>query len=192
MVVNIVTIIALIIGPILAVIIGRFLESRRIERERRTDVFRTLMRTLGDRLSFDHVSALNLVTIEFQNDENVIEEWKKYLEYLHSGYQRRPDEIVSENHLTEAEKQDRNNRYNTRTFIESGKLLAKLLEAMAQSLNYKVEGLDIFQGGYSPQGWEHVESQQALIRQYFVDLYFGNKALPITVFNGRQSEVNRN
>ena len=190
MIVDIVTIIALIIGPILAVITGRFLESRRIERERRTDVFRTLMRTLGDRLSFDHVSALNLVTIEFQNDENVIKEWKEYREYLHSGYQKRSDEIVSEN-LTEAEKQERINRYNTRTFIDSGKLLAKLLTAMAESLNYKVEGLDIFQGGYSPQGWEHAENQQALIRQYFVDLCFGNKALPVLVFDG-QSEVNKN
>ena len=188
MVVDIVTIIALIIGPVLAVIIGRFLESRRIERERRTDVFRTLMRTLGDKLSFDHVSALNLVSIEFQNNGNVIKEWKEYHEYLRSGYQRRSDEIVSEN-LTEAQKQERNNRYNTRTFIESEKLLAKLLIAMAESLNYKIE---IFQGGYSPQGWKHVENQQALIRQYFVDLYLGNKALPITVFNGRQSEVNRN
>lgn len=190
MVVDVVTIIALVIGPVLAVVTARLFEARRIERERRTDVFRTLMRTLGDRLSFDHVSALNLVNIEFRNDKNVIEEWKKYFEYLRSGYQRRPDEIVSEN-LTEEEKQERNDRYDRRTFIEGGTLLAKLLEAMAQSLNYKVEVLDLFKGGYSPQSWAHVESQQALIRQYFIDLYFGNKALPVLVFDG-QPEINRN
>ena len=52
--------VAVILGPTLAVGVSLFMERRRNQRERRMDIFRTLMRTrMGtSKLSFDHVSAL--------------------------------------------------------------------------------------------------------------------------------------
>ena len=69
--IEIVTIVALVTGPVLAVLIARWMEYRRTRYERRMDIFRTLMRTRRSRLFLDHVSALNLVEIEFRDDNNV-------------------------------------------------------------------------------------------------------------------------
>jgi len=44
---EILTLIALIAGPLIAVIIARNIDTRRAKRERRMDIFRTLMRTIG-------------------------------------------------------------------------------------------------------------------------------------------------
>jgi hypothetical protein len=63
------TVLAIVIGPIAAVAITRWLNDRRDQRNRRMDIFRTLMRTRRSPMSPDHVGALNLIEIEFSNDE---------------------------------------------------------------------------------------------------------------------------
>ena len=57
---TIVTIIALIVGPISAVFITRLLDDRRASRDRRWDIFRNLMRYRGTGLHAEFVGALNL------------------------------------------------------------------------------------------------------------------------------------
>ena len=179
---EIATIVALFLGPALAVFIARWMEYRRAKYERRMDIFRTLMRTRRTRLLPDHVSALNLVEIEFRKNRNVIAAWRTYSENLGTEQPRRADESVLEN-FSDEERRMREERYNTRLMKEREKLLATLLHAIALSLNYKVEALEIFEGGYSPQGWADVEMQQEAIRRYMVDLYLGNRALPVVVYN---------
>ena len=186
---EIVTIVALFLGPALAVLIARWMEYRRAKRERRMDIFRTLMKTRRTRLLPDHVSALNLVEIEFRKNSNVLTAWRAYFQNLGSEQPRRDDEVVSE-HLGNDERRIREERYNIRVGQEREKLLATLLHAIARSLNYKVEALEIFEGGYSPQGWADIEMQQELIRSYVVDLCLGNRALPVVVYNST-SEANQ-
>ena len=181
--IEIATIVALVTGPVLAVLIARWIEYRRTRHERRMDIFRTLMRTRRSRLFLDHVSALNLVEIEFRDDSNVKAACQSYLENLGSEQPRRADEEVAVGSSNE-ERQIRDERYNTRVGKDREKLLATLLHAMAQTLGYKkVEALDIFEGGYSPQGWADIEVQQEAIRRYVIDLYLGNRALPVVVYN---------
>jgi hypothetical protein len=79
---GIATIIALLVGPILAVWVTRRNDDRRLKQTRRMDVFRTLMRTRRVRLNPDHVGALNLVEIEFHGEASVIEAWKAYWNHL--------------------------------------------------------------------------------------------------------------
>ncbi len=186
---EIVTIVALFLGPAVAVLIARWMEYRRAKRERRMDIFRTLMKTRRTRLLPDHVSALNLVEIEFRNNSNVLTAWRAYFQNLGSEQPRRDDEVVSE-YLGNDEQRIREERYNIRVCQEREKLLATLLHAIARSLNYKVEALEIFEGGYSPQGWADIEMQQELIRRYVVDLCLGNRALPVVVYNST-SEANQ-
>lgn len=176
--VEILTITALILGPLLAVCVGRNLDDRRLKRERRMDVFRTLMRTRRETLSFDHVSALNLVEVEFQSDRKVIDAWKDYLDYLCQKPGKTHGEELSDD-MSEPERQIRNERYDSRIMLERQELLIKLLRVMARTLDHEVEVPSIFKSGYSPQGWAEIENQQAITRQFVVDLYYGRRGLPV-------------
>ena len=152
------------------------------------DIFRTLMRTRRTRLFIDHVSALNLVEIEFRDDKKVSAACKSYLEDLGSEQPRRADEEVAVDSTGE-EMRIRNERYNTRVVKAREKLLATLLHEMAQVLGYKeVAALDIFKGGYSPQGWADIDVQQEIIRRYVIDLAFGDRALPVFVLNSNSEQ----
>ena len=59
------TLLAIVLGPLFGVWLARHMQDRAIYRERRMDIFRTLMRTRRTPMWPDHVGALNLVEIEF-------------------------------------------------------------------------------------------------------------------------------
>ncbi|MBL28137.1 MAG: hypothetical protein CMM50_11390 [Rhodospirillaceae bacterium] len=149
-------------GPIAAVLVTRWIDGIGLKRERRMQVFRDLMRTRRLRLSPDHVGALNLVEIEFHGEAETIGAWKEYLGSL--------NKIVPEN-IT-------NEELDT-LFREQDRLLTKLLHAMSCSLKFKIEQLDIFDGGYTPKGWNDIENQQQAMRLLLIDLLKGNRAIPI-------------
>lgn len=179
---EIVTVAALILGPILAIVIANYMEAKRTTHNRRMDIFRTLMRTRRNRLTQDHVSALNLVEIEFRKDKDVIDAWRGYFKHLGTEQPRRTDETFSQE-LSFEQNQAREDRFQFRVAREREKLLAALLHNMAQELNYDVEALDIFEGGYSPQGWAEIEFQQETIRRHLIDLLLGRIALPVVNLN---------
>ena len=58
---------------------------------------------------------------------------------------------------------------------------------MARVLNFKIEQLEIFEGGYTPQGWETELLEQQAVRNFLIDLYRGSKALPVLVFEGQRA-----
>ncbi len=90
------TITALILGPILAVQIQKWLEKINQKYGRKLYIFRTLMGTRSARLSVDHVQALNMIDIEFygfklfghifqtSSERKVTESWKEYLNHLNT------------------------------------------------------------------------------------------------------------
>lgn len=94
-----VTIAAIILGPILAVQAQKILEGRREKRTRRLDLFRTLMKTRAERISRDHVQALNMIDIEFygrrifgrrfqiKKEKRVTNAWKTYNDHLNQRTQ---------------------------------------------------------------------------------------------------------
>lgn len=191
---EILTLIALIAGPVVAVLIARNMDTRRAKHERRMDVFRTLMRTRRTTLSPDHVGALNLVEVEFKDKPTVTTEWIKYFEHLASESPKRSEEEISEK-MTQEEKNRRFDLYDKRVGKERDKLLAILLHAIAKVLDFKIEQLEIFEGGYAPQGWNDIEAQQAAIRRFVLGLYFGDFKVPIAVTdytNARPDEPGEN
>src|ERR1700693_3746623 len=76
------TLAAILIGPIAAVFMTRFVDWRRERRSQRLGIFKNLMRTRGSRLHHEHVGALNLVEIEFYKEEKVLSVLEKYFEQL--------------------------------------------------------------------------------------------------------------
>ena len=82
------TIIAIVMGPIVALGLERLSERRRELRARRLQIFRDLMATRAAGVSARHVDALNAIDIEFfskkPKDRAVVNAWKEYLDVLDS------------------------------------------------------------------------------------------------------------
>ncbi len=75
----IVTIIAIIVGPIIAVCITRYFDDRREHRRRKFDIFHSLMRTRSMTFHPDHIMALNLIQVEFHKNDKVVQAYTTYL-----------------------------------------------------------------------------------------------------------------
>src|ERR1035441_3208916 len=125
---GIATIIAVLLGPLFAVYVTRRIDESRLKQTRRMDVFRTLMRTRRVRLNPDHVGALNLVEIEFYGEASVIEAWKAYW-----------------NHLRMVAPAGMNQDQERQFYQERDGLLTKLLHAIAKTLRFHIEQLDILE-----------------------------------------------
>lgn len=184
---DILTLIAIFGGPVVAVILTRWIDERRASRHRRMDVFRTLMRTRRSPIHPDHVGALNLVEIEFFGNDKVIRPLKDLMQHFANHQNRKPDEETKPD-MDPAEVSRRDQKFDHRLGEERSELRTILLHAIAKHLGFNIEQLEIFRGGYTPQGWDNVEFEQSLIRQYFVDLYLGRKTIPIEVISRQNPE----
>ena len=177
-----ITFLAILTGPVLAILVSRYLDQRRENWERRMNVFRTLMRTRRTPISDDHVGALNLVEIEFANDRDVIKALKELFTHLGSSTARRPAELVEDSMDAEAA-YSRNIMYENRIHSERQSLLAKLLHSIAKNLGFKIEQLEIFEGGYSPQARHDLENEQRFLRKYLIGMAQGDQVLPVSIID---------
>jgi hypothetical protein len=176
-----VNLVAILVGPILAVIVARLLEAEKLRRDRRAAVFTTLMRTRRTPMVPDHVGALNMVEIEFASDSDVIDRWRELFKHFGTEHPRNRDEQESSTQSSE-EVDKRRAAFGQRIAQERQRLLAKLLHAMGKRLGYKAEQLEIFEGGYTPQGWVDDEIDGRAARAFLVDIALGRKVLPIGIF----------
>jgi hypothetical protein len=160
---EIITVFAIIAGPILAVQAEKYLQRKREDKNRRLSIFKTLMATRGSSLSFAHVEALNRIDLEFSNNKRytkVISAWKEYFDNL--GQKAETDEQLSI------------------WIARNEELLANLLYEMGQSLGYSFDKVLIKRNIYSPVGHERTERENQLIRKGLLDVLNGDKVIPIT------------
>lgn len=129
-IITIVNVVAIIVIPIVAVVIGRILQDRSEKRKDKVNVFTHLMsyRMFGyvDQYS---VNVLNSVPIVFHDDDKVIGYFNKYINSLDI---RKEDVSIKKKE------------------IENNK--TKMLEAMAKSLGYKKINWELIQTPYVPTG----------------------------------------
>lgn len=156
------TIIAVLLGPIAAVIVTRIIDSGRETKRRKMEIFRTLMRTRKMPVHHEHVGALNLVEIEFSKDRSVVAAWRDYLGSLGEPLPPMDD---AQGHEALSKKRDAR--------------LTKLIHEIAQVLNFRVEQLDILEGNYIPQGWNDAEWNQKQVQKGLLDLLQGRSALRV-------------
>ena len=155
------TIGALIAGPGIAVWITRKIDRDHAAEARKMEIFRTLMRTRGMPIHWDHVGALNLVEVEFIDHQDVINPWKEYLAHLN---ERPPKEKAQLDAF--GKKRDT--------------LLTALIDAIAKALDIKIAQLDILQGNYVPSGWFTDEEEQRWLRRALMHvLSSGKGSIPI-------------
>lgn len=115
--------------PILAVVIGQYLQNRAEKRKDKMQIFRTLMTSRIYGWTVDSVHALNLIDVVFAKDTAVRGAWKNLLDAYSSSEE------------SELMKQKRQN------------LNYKLLEEMAKNLGYKDRiTWETIQNPYVPKG----------------------------------------
>ena len=161
------TLAAIALGPIIAVLITRVLDSSRERRRRRMDVFRNLMQTRGVRLDPVHVAALNVVEIEFYEDQKVRQAFQIYIQHLNS-----PMPAVEE---------------HSRFFDQRSDLLLNLLSEMGTSVGLNFDKRDLERLGYVPQAWDNDQSMQRRNMELLGQLLSGQRAIPIAQFTGDKS-----
>lgn len=176
------TLLAIVIGPVIAIWAARYLAKKDQRDDRRMAIFRDLMRTRRTTLHPDHVGALNLVEIEFADDSQIISAWKRLFEHFGTTHSPRGHELTME-HMSVAVRAARERDFQHRIAQERQELLAILLHAIAKRMNFRIEQLEVFKGGYTPQGWVDIEEEQRLIRQYAIDLYLGKRMVPVGVID---------
>lgn len=151
---------ATFLGPIAAVLITRYIDQLRERRSRRLWIFRTLMATRRSSLAPEHIAALNQIELDFQSAPGVMEAYRTYMKHLATPFEPKD---------------------NDRVVRERQSMRTKMLSEMARALKIRVEQLDIFEGGYIPQGHVDIEREQAAVRRLLSEIADGKRSLPIEV-----------
>ena len=155
------TLAALIIIPILAVIIAQWLQNRSEKRKDKMQIFKSLMTSRIYGWTPDSVNALNIIDIVSSDDKKVRAAWKDlYDKYCVTN----PDQHQLE-------------KIKTAQY--------KLLEAMANSLGYKDKiTWETIQNPYMPVGMaQQIEAQKNMQQAYYsainsVNNYVQNQEQP--------------
>ncbi len=144
---DILNLIAIIVIPITAVLIGQWLQDRSEKRKDKMHIFKTLMTSRIYGWTQESVHCLNIIDIVFSNDKRVRDAWKD----LHDKYcVQHPDETQL--------KKIQNAQY-------------KLLEVMAVSLGYKDKVTwETIQNPYVPDGMIRQWQEQAASQQAYNSL----------------------
>lgn len=158
------TIVAIVFSPIIALEVERRRDAERATSERKLAVFRDLLRTRSMRLDAVHVSALNVVDLEFYDDEKIRLALKEYIRHLSSPMPPVADQ----------------DRY----FEQRNDLFLDLLQLMGNSLNYDFDKQELSRLSYIPQGWENDQSTQRQNAQLLNDVLAGRRAFPIAPLTG--------
>ncbi|NGP18430.1 DUF6680 family protein [Devosia aurantiaca] len=166
----VVTAVAAILGPLIAIFVTRLSDNRKEVRDRQMAIFRTLMRTRRLPIHIEHVGALNLVEIEFVAEQAVLKAWREYLKNLSEPYPSQASEQIQ-------------SQFQQRRDL----LLTKLISEIAKALDFHVEQIDIFEGNYIPQGWNDDDFEQRLIRKGLIDVLHGRRPLLMQPFVAQQS-----
>jgi hypothetical protein len=148
---------ATLAGPVFAVLVTRRIDAGRLKRERRLEIFRSLMATRRTYLSPEKARALNLVEIEFYGVRPV---------------ERAHQEVMTHINLPLPAAADWNDRHR--------KFLTKLLSEMAKALGYELQQLDVLEGGYYPQGLADIELEQQALRRALTEILSGNRPLIVS------------
>lgn len=159
--VELLTIPAIILAPIVTLQIQKIIEDYKEKKNRKFFIFKKLMATRANSAEFEHVQALNMIDIEFYDNKVIRNKWDIYREHLNSNNTSN-DSTVQINW--------ENNRIDH---------LTNLLVEMSKFFKYDFDEKIIKTGSYYPKifGWKNQED--AMIRKGFVELFEFGKPVRI-------------
>lgn len=143
---QILNLIALFFIPILAVVIGHYLQDRAQKRADKMRVFTALMNSRLYGWTSDSVLSLNMLNFIFADNPCVKKRWKQYYEALCIQNPNQQEQI----HIQKAQN--------------------KLLKAIAKSLGYKGKSyMESIEHLYKPIGMDMLQQQQAAYQGGILD-----------------------
>jgi hypothetical protein len=161
-VLSVLTIIAIVVGPVAALWVQRKLDEGREAKNRKVWVFKTLMSFRATNLSPTFVQALNLIDVEFygNNDKEkaVRNAWKVLLDHF--------GDLSAPNLPDNAHE-------------KTATLTTNLLLAMGNCLGYDFDEVQIKKGAYYPMGLGNVEQEQHAVRRGILDVLSGRRRIPV-------------
>lgn len=168
---DILTIFAIIIGPIFAVVITRYFDTERLKKEKQLFIFRSFMKTRKMPLHPEHVDALNLIEVEFHKKEKIISAYHKYIDYRHEALPS-----------GSSDDQDRHSRRGNNYFLD-------LLYEISNELGYEFDKSDLERFSYTPIGWGQDDFRARKNASLITDLLEGRIALPVTPMQPRATNL---
>jgi hypothetical protein len=168
------TIIAIVLGPLLALEVQRRRDNGRERRSRKLEIYRRLMLTLKAPMAPSHVDAINSVQVEFhtdgEDDKKVLDAWRLYTSHLNDRRKRSEPEAI---------------QWQDKKFD----LLVELVYLIGQSLGYKkIDKAALRDNTYLPQGFVDVEAEWNQIRKAWLELLDGMRPLAMTMVGPVQVE----
>ncbi len=158
-------VIAIALSPVIAVQVSELLARRRAHYAQKWQVFESLMLTRAERLSPEHVRALNSVHLAFNGTDNpdraVRAAWREYFDHLDSLKGAPATDVWT---------------------ARGDELRVLLLQRIAESLKHSVEAADLRRAIYRPIGHSQLEDEQTRLRHWFLALADGKSSIPVSPF----------
>jgi hypothetical protein len=166
--VDVLTLIALIAGPALAVAVQLFFEKRRERRRSRVAILDTLLAYRGRLVNPECVNALNRVELAFYGEPVVIAKHRELIEHMER-----------ERNFPESEQAAGWERRND--------LLIELIASIAESLGFRFSHTGLKTNAYVPKAM--VDENQYLMdmRRWLLGLAEGKNPIPIRVEASQQA-----
>jgi hypothetical protein len=157
------TLLAIVVGPILAIAGQLWYQRRKERRDAKLGVFRVLMNLRNAQLSADFVKALNLIDLVFYKDKGVRERWSILWEFLNN-------------------KENFNLPRASEIIEKQRDLTAQLLSTMARELGFEFDITVLKNGAYRPQHHDDEQAEIAALRQGLVAALNNTGSLNVKVF----------
>ena len=170
---NIINVLAILLSPLIALQVQKYLNTRSEKIRRKEELFNTLMETRAQPLIYEHVRTLNKIDVVFHKDREVINSWSAYRDHLNSA----PPPNASD-----AEKKI----WQDKTFTN----LTTLLYKISMLLGYDFDETLIKKGAYMPVAHGIFDLEHAVIRKGLVAIFENNKPLKIELVDPAHSEHN--
>src|SRR6266571_9470615 len=164
--------IAVLLGPVLAVQAQKWIERARENNNRKLWIFHTLMATRAARVSADHVKALNMIDLAFygrrffsmnyktKREKQIADSWKEYFDHLHQSF---PDAELS-NWTSRGEE-----------------LFINLLFAISRDVSFDFDRVSLKRGIYSPRAHGEFEFELLAIRKLLLRVLSGETSLNMAI-----------
>lgn len=171
------TILAALLGPILAVQAQKLVELGRAKNAVKNRIFQTLMATRGAHLSPEHVQALNMIDVAFygsrvfgvlrqsRKEKAVVRAWRAYHQNLKTEME----------HLTVSQRE--------RVFEDRNDKFMELLAAIAAEQHYDFDVVELRNTSYTPIAHNAIEGENNAIRSGLATILQGQRPLPMYVVN---------
>ncbi|HVY20412.1 MAG TPA: DUF6680 family protein [Bauldia sp.] len=154
------SVIAILLGPIIAVRMTRKQDAAREDRQRKLDLYRTMMHTRSSRLSVDHVRALNTIPVEFNEVPAVMTAFRSYMNLLGAP-------------MPAVDQQERFFEQRNDHFLD-------LIYQMGLFLGYQFDRRELERLAYVPQGFINDEERNHRAQAVLLEILEGRRPLPVT------------